>query len=50
VVDIIDLYKIDDYVDDIRRNYALSAEEHYYKVGYAFEGNHFNRQLLLLIH
>jgi hypothetical protein len=41
--DIVDLYKADHYLDDVKNNYALSAEEHYYKVNYAFEGNHFKR-------
>ncbi|WP_255515460.1 hypothetical protein [Flavobacterium sp. ZT3R18] len=48
VRDIVDLYKIDDYVDDIRLNYALSAEEHYYNVNYTFEGNHFNRTVKII--
>ena len=41
--DIVDLYKAEDYADNIKKNYALSAEEHYYNVSYIFEGNHFNR-------
>jgi hypothetical protein len=41
--DIVDLYKAEDYADNIKKNYALSAEEHYYKVNYTFENNHFNR-------
>jgi hypothetical protein len=41
--DIVDLYKAEEYADDIRKNYALSAEEHYYKVSYDFVGNRFNR-------
>jgi hypothetical protein len=41
--DIIDLYKAEDYADNIKKNYALTAEEHYYKVHYTFENNHFNR-------
>lgn len=41
--DIVDLYKVEDYADNIKKNYALSAEEHYYEVSYIFEGNHFNR-------
>jgi hypothetical protein len=48
VADIVDLYKIDDYVDDIRHNYALSAEDHYYNVNYIFEGNHFNRTVKII--
>jgi len=41
--DIADLYKAEDYADNIKKNYALTAEEHYYKVNYTFENNHFNR-------
>jgi hypothetical protein len=40
---IVDLYKAEDYADNIKNNYALSAEEHYYKVSYDYVGNHFNR-------
>lgn len=40
-----DLYKIQEYADDIRNNYALSAEEHYYKIGYSFDGVTFNRKV-----
>jgi len=40
---IVDLYKTQEYVDDIKNNYALSAEEHYYKVSYEYGGNRFNR-------
>ena len=46
--DIVDLYKTDHYLDDIKNNYALSAEEHYYKVSYIFEGNHFNRKVSIV--
>lgn len=41
--DIVDLYKAEDYADNIKNNYALSAEEHYYKVSYSYSGNRFNR-------
>lgn len=41
--EIADLYKTEDYADNIKNNYALSAEEHYYKVGYTYKANHFNR-------
>lgn len=44
-LDIVDLYKTEEYIDDIQNNYALSAEEHYYKVSYNFEGNHFYRNI-----
>lgn len=43
VEDIADLYKAEDYADNIKHNYALSAEEHYYKVSYSYAGNRFNR-------
>jgi hypothetical protein len=46
--DIVDLYKTDHYLDDVKNNYALSAEEHYYKVNYTFEGNHFNRTVKVI--
>ena len=41
--DIVDLYKAEDYADNIKNNYALSAEEHYFKVSYSYVGNRFNR-------
>lgn len=41
--EIVDLYKTQEYVDDIRNNYALSAEEHYYKVCYDYNRNRFHR-------
>ena len=41
--DIVDLYKVEDYADNIKNNYALSAEEHYYKVSYSYAGNRFKR-------
>jgi hypothetical protein len=40
---IVDLYKTDDYVDDIIKNYSLDAEEHYYSVSYTFDGFIFKR-------
>ncbi len=45
--DIADLYKTTEYVSDIRNNYALSAEEHYYKVNYFFDGKVFNRKVVI---
>jgi hypothetical protein len=27
-----DLYKTEDYADDLENNYALTAEQHYYKI------------------
>jgi activator of HSP90 ATPase len=41
--EIADLYKTEDYASDIKNNYALSAEEHYYKVSYVYVDNHFSR-------
>lgn len=41
--EIVDLYKTEDYADNIKNNYALSAEEHYYKVRYDYDGHHFSR-------
>ena len=41
--DIVDLSKTDHYIGDIKNNYALTAEEHYYKVCYDYTGNRFNR-------
>jgi hypothetical protein len=41
--EICDLYKTEDYADDLKNNYALSAENHYYKVSYTFDGTIFKR-------
>jgi len=38
-----DLYKTEDYADNIQNNYALSAEEHYYSVAFSFDGTRFER-------
>ena len=38
-----DLYKTEDYADDLEYNYALSAENHYYDVSYTFDGTIFKR-------
>ncbi|TRX03989.1 hypothetical protein [Flavobacterium gawalongense] len=38
-----DLYKTQEYADDLEHNYALTAEEHYYKVSYTFDGSLFKR-------
>jgi hypothetical protein len=40
---IADLLKIEQYADDIKNNYALAAEEHYYSVNYQFEQLVFKR-------
>lgn len=47
ISDVVDLYKTTEYVSDIRNNYALSAEEHYYKVNYFFDGKVFNRNIII---
>ena len=47
VNEIADLYKTTEYVSDIRNNYALSAEEHYYKVKYSFDGKIFYRKVVI---
>nr|WP_315196441.1 hypothetical protein [uncultured Flavobacterium sp.] len=46
--DIADLLKTDHYIDDIKNNYALTAEEHYYKVCYDYTGNRFNRIVTII--
>lgn len=46
--DIADLYKTQEYVSDIVRNYALSAEEHYYKVSFEYSGNQFKRVVTII--
>jgi ribosomal protein L14E/L6E/L27E len=45
ISEIPDLYKTENYADDIKYNYALTAENHYYKIEYAFDGNVFNRKV-----
>ncbi|MFV8440737.1 hypothetical protein [Flavobacterium sp. LB2P44] len=43
IQEVADLYKTEEYADDIENNYALVAEEHYYSVSYVFDGNVFKR-------
>ena len=43
IEDVPDLYKTEEYADDLEHNYALSAEEHYYSISYAFDGSLFKR-------
>lgn len=43
ISEVADLYKTEDYADNIQNNYALSAEEHYYSVAFSFDGTRFNR-------
>ena len=38
-----DLYKTEDYADDLENNYALTAEEHNHRVSYSFDGSLFKR-------
>lgn len=41
--EIADLYKTEDYANDLQHNYALTAENHYYKIEYDFNGTVFKR-------
>ena len=43
IEEVADLYKTEEYADDIINNYALVAEEHYYSVNYTFDGSIFKR-------
>ncbi|MFE3847892.1 hypothetical protein ACFX5D_07950 [Flavobacterium sp. LB3P45] len=43
IEEVADLYKTEEYADDIENNYALVAEEHYYSVNYTFNESVFNR-------
>lgn len=43
ISEVADLYKTEDYADNIQNNYALSAEKHYYSVRFTFDGTRFNR-------
>ena len=45
---IADLYKTQEYVSDIVHNYALSAEEHYYKVAFKLSSNEFKRMVTII--
>lgn len=38
-----DLYKTDPYANDLKNNYALTAENDYYKISYSFNGTVFKR-------
>lgn len=38
-----DIYKTGDYAGDLKNNYALTAEEHYYDVSFTFDGSLFKR-------
>ncbi|MFV8364965.1 hypothetical protein [Flavobacterium sp. XS1P27] len=43
IAEVADLYKTEEYADDIENNYALVVEEHYYSVNYTFDGSVFKR-------
>lgn len=45
ISEVADLYKTEEYADDIENNYALVAEEHYYSVSFTFDGTVFNRKV-----
>jgi len=45
VSDIPDLYKTEDYANDIKYNYALTAENHYFNIEYNFDGTVFKRSI-----
>ena len=42
------MYKTEDYADNIQNNYALSAEEHYYKVAFKLSSNEFKRMVTII--
>ncbi|UFH36844.1 hypothetical protein [Flavobacterium acetivorans] len=48
VEEVPDLYKTDNYASDIKFNYALTAEEHDYRVSYTFDGNTFKRTVKII--
>jgi hypothetical protein len=43
ISEVADLYKTEEYADDIENNYALVAEEHYYSVSFTFDGTTFKK-------
>jgi hypothetical protein len=43
VANIPDLYKTEDYADDLENNYALTAEKHYYQIRYTYDNLIFKR-------
>ena len=45
--DIVDFSKTEHYLNDIKNNYALAAEEHYYNVCYDYNGNRFHRTVTI---
>lgn len=47
VENIPDLYKTEDYADDLENNYALTAEKHYYGVRYTYNNFVFKRVVMI---
>jgi len=47
VSEIPDLYKTENYASDIQHNYALTAENHYFKIEYNFDGKIFKRSVFI---
>lgn len=43
-----DLYKTEDYANDIKYNYALTAENHYFNIEYNFDGTVFKRSISII--
>ncbi|MBZ4037098.1 hypothetical protein K6T82_20210 [Flavobacterium sp. 17A] len=48
VSDIPDLYKTENYASDIQHNYALTAENHYFRIEYTFDGKVFKRSVVII--
>ncbi|KAF2515176.1 hypothetical protein [Flavobacterium foetidum] len=48
VSEIPDLFKTEDYASDIQHNYALTAERHYFRIGYSFDGKTFKRSVSII--
>ncbi len=43
-----DLFKTEDYASNIQHNYALTAENHYFRIGYDFDGKVFKRSVSII--
>jgi hypothetical protein len=43
-----DLFKTEDYASDLQHNYALTAENHYFRIGYSFEDKVFKRSVSII--
>lgn len=48
VSEIPDLFKTEDYASDIQHNYALTAENHYFRISYDFDGKTFKRSISII--